>query len=387
MVRERQILHIDMDAFYASVEQLDDPSLRGKPVLVGGHARRGVVMAASYEARRFGVHSAMPMAAAMRRCPQAKIVMPRMARYAEMSQLVFDVLRKFTPLVEGLSLDEAFLDVTASQSLFGDGATIARKIKDAIFAATGLRASAGVAPCKFVAKIASDEGKPDGLVVVRADEVKDFLAPLPIERMWGIGVKTAPKIHAAGFHTLGDLANADARRQGHVLGAWGIEAQALACGIDPRSVVPDRPAKSIGAEETFDRDIIGREGLEKHLLGQAARVAQRLCREHLLGHVVVVKVKYADFSIQSRRTKLVEPVGDTDSIFDAVRRLLGRFDLSRAVRLTGVSVADLRAESAAATLFGEPLGTRRRRLEQVSAEIADRFGTRGIRRATLLEKE
>jgi DNA polymerase-4 len=387
MVRERQILHIDMDAFYASVEQLDDPSLRGRPVLVGGHARRGVVMAASYEARPFGVHSAMPMAAAMRRCPQARVVMPRMARYAEVSQLVFDVLRAFTPLVEGLSLDEAFLDVTASQSLFGDGATIARKIKDAIFAATGLRASAGVAPCKFVAKIASDEGKPDGLVVVRADEVKDFLAPLPIERMWGIGVKTAPKVHAAGFHTLGDLANADARRQGHVLGAWGIEAQALARGIDPRSVVPDRPAKSIGAEETFDRDIVGREGLERHLLGQTARVAQRLCHEHLLGQVVVVKVKYADFSIQSRRTKLVDPVGDTDSIFDVVRRLLGRFDLSRAVRLTGVSVADLRAESTAATLFGEPVGTRRRRLEQVSAEIADRFGGPGIRRATLLEKE
>jgi DNA polymerase-4 len=387
MTRERQILHIDMDAFYASVEQLDDPSLRGKPLLVGGHARRGVVMAASYEARPFGVHSAMPMAAAMRRCPHAKVVAPRMARYAEVSELVFGVLCNFTPLVEGLSLDEAFLDVTASQSLFGDGPTIARKIKDAIFEETGLRASAGVAPCKFVAKIASDEGKPDGLVVVHAADVTGFLAVLPIERMWGIGAKTAPKIHALGFHTLGDLAKADARRLEHVLGAWGLEAQALARGLDPRGVVPDRPAKSIGAEETFDHDIRGREGLERHLLGQTSRVARRLCLEHLLGHVVVVKVKYADFSIQSRRTTLAEPVGDTDSIFAVVRQLLGRFDLSRAIRLTGVSVADLRAESTATTLFGEPEGARRRRLEQVAAQIAGRFGAKGIRRAALLEKE
>jgi DNA polymerase-4 len=387
MPRERQILHIDMDAFYASVEQLDDPSLRGKPVLVGGHARRGVVMAASYEARPFGVHSAMPMAAAVRRCPQAKVVMPRMDRYAEMSRLVFGVLRTFTPLVEGLSLDEAFLDVTASQSLFGDGPTIARKIKDAIFERTGLCASAGVAPCKFVAKIASDIDKPDGLFVVRASEVSDFLAALPIERMWGIGVKTAPKIHAKGFHTLGDLAHADARQLTSALGAWGLEAQALARGIDPRNVVPDRLAKSIGAEETFDRDIRGRDGLERHLLGQASRVAQRLCHEHLLGRVVVVKVKYSDFSIQSRRMTVVEPVGDTDSIFAIVRTLLGRFDLSRPIRLTGVSVADLRAETTAATLFGEPVGERRRRLEKVSAQIADRFGRDGIRRAALLEKD
>ena len=387
MPGERQILHIDMDAFYASVEQLDDPSLRGKPLLVGGHSRRGVVMAASYEARPFGVHSAMPMALALRRCPQAKVVPPRMDRYAEMSHLVFGVLRAFTPLVEGLSLDEAFLDVTASQSLFGDGPTIARKIKDAIYARTGLRASAGVAPCKFVAKIASDIKKPDGLVVVRAAEAVEFLAALPIERMWGIGVKTAPKIHAAGFHTLGDLARADARWLENVLGAWGLEAQALARGIDPRNVVPDRPAKSIGAEETFDDDIRGREGLERRLLGQASRVAQRLCHDRLLGRVVVVKVKYADFSIQTRRTTLPEPVGDTDSIFEVVRSLLGRFDLSRPIRLTGVSLADLRAESTTATLFGEPVGARRRRLEQVSAKIADRFGVQGIRRAALLEKE
>jgi DNA polymerase-4 len=387
MISERQILHIDMDAFYASVEQNDDPTLRGKPVLVGARSARGVVAAASYEARPFGVHSAMPMAWALRKCPDAIVVVPRMERYAEVSSVVFGVLERFTPLVEGLSLDEAFLDVTASQSLFGDGPTIAGKIKRAIFATTGLRASAGVAPCKFVAKIASDLEKPDGLVVVLAATVRGFLAPLPIERMWGIGKKTAPKLHAAGFHTLGDLAHADLRRLRDMLGTWGIEAQALARGIDPRNVDPNRPAKSIGAEETFERDIVDRTRLEHHLLDQAARVARRLCRHQLRGRVVVVKVKYSDFSIQSRQKTVREAMGDTDSIFEVARELLSRFDLERPVRLTGLSVGDLCTESSRATLFEEPSGDRRRKLEEISGRIADRFGDKGLRRAALLEEE
>jgi DNA polymerase-4 len=384
---ERQILHIDMDAFYASVEQRDDPALRGKPVLVGGPSRRGVVTAASYEARPFGVHSAMPMAAALRSCPEAIVVPPRMDRYAEVSEIVFGILRSFTPLVEGLSLDEAFLDVTASRSLFGDGKTIARKVKDTILERTGLCASAGVAPCKFVAKIASDIEKPDGLVVVEPGDVEGFLATLPIERMWGVGVKTAPRMHAAGFHTLGDLARADLERLEVLLGAWGCEARALASGIDPRSVDPGRPAQSIGAEETFDEDIRDRDRLERHLLGQASRVARRLCREQLLGQVVVVKLKYADFTIQSRRTTLGQAVGDTDSIFEVARSLLTRFDLGRAVRLTGVSVAGLSTASSRRMLFPEPIRERRQRIEQVSALIADRFGPQGLRRAALLEEK
>jgi len=386
-VAERQILHIDMDAFYASVEQRDDPSLRGKPVLVGGRSRRAVVSTASYEARPFGVHSAMPMALAIRRCPQAIIVPPRMDHYAEVSEVVFAVLRTFTPLVEGLSLDEAFLDVTQSQSLFGDGPTIAAKIKAAIFERTGLRASAGVAPCKFVAKIASDLRKPDALVVVEAGSERDFLAPLPIERMWGVGAKTAPKLHAAGFHTLGDLATADVRRLEGMLGTWGLEVQALARAIDPRNVNPDREAKSIGAEETFDEDIEDQARLERRLLEQAARVAGRLCREELVGRVVVVKLKYADFSIKTRRLSLGEPVGDTDSIFEAARELLARFEPGRPVRLTGVSVSHLSTQSSRARLFIEPEDDRRHRLEAVTTKIADRFGTKGLRRAALLEED
>jgi DNA polymerase-4 len=376
-----------MDAFYASVEQRDDPSLQGKPVLVGARSRRGVVTTASYEARPFGVHSAMPMMAALARCPQAIVVPPRMDRYAEVSAQVFEVMHSFTPLVEGLSLDEAFLDVTGSLSLFGDGPSIARQLKAAIFERTGLRASAGVAPCKFVAKIASDLEKPDGLVVVTAAQVTAFLAPLPIERMWGVGAKTAPKMHEAGLHTLGELARADARHLRDVLGSWGIEAQALARGIDPRNVEPGRLAKSIGAEETFESDIGDRSRLERHLLAQSARVAARLCHQELRGRVVVVKLKYADFSLRSRRVTLHEAVGDTDSIFEVVRSLLDKFDLSRAVRLSGVSVSDLVEASSRRTLFVEPVDERRRKIEQVAGQINDRFGKQSLTRARLLEDE
>ncbi|MCW5833859.1 MAG: DNA polymerase IV, partial [Labilithrix sp.] len=233
----RQILHIDMDAFFASVEQRDDPSLRGRPIVVGGAARRGVVAAASYEARVFGVRSAMPMAEALRRCRDLVVVPPRGRRYAEVSERVFDVFHEYTPLVEGLSLDEAFLDVTASRRLFGDGAAIARRIKEGVLEATGLTASAGVAPCKFAAKIASDLDKPNGLTVVPSD-VAGFLAPLPIERMWGIGPKTAPTLRRLGYRTLGDLAKADPDALERALGSWGPEVRELARGNDPRDVVP-----------------------------------------------------------------------------------------------------------------------------------------------------
>jgi DNA polymerase-4 len=382
----RIIAHIDMDAFFASVEQLDDPALRGKPVLVGGASRRGVVAAASYEARPFGVHSAMPMRAALARCPQAVVVPARHDRYADVSAEVFGVLRAFTPAVEGLSLDEAFLDLTASAALFGDGPTMAGKIKTAIFERTALKASAGVAPCKFVAKVASDLGKPDGLLVVRAAEVQAFLEPLPIERMWGIGVKTAPKLHQLGLHTFGHLSRADAREIEHLLGTFGLEAQALARGIDPRPVVENRLAKSVGAEETFEEDLSGRAALENRLLEQSARVARRLCHEGLMGRTVTVKVKYFDFRIETRRTTLPNAVADTDSIFEVARELLGRFDLARPVRLTGVSVAELCDESSVRPLFPEPEAERRRRLEAVGARIADRFGAKGLVRAALLDR-
>ncbi|MCB9591967.1 MAG: DNA polymerase IV [Sandaracinaceae bacterium] len=381
----RQILHIDMDAFFASVEQRDDPSLRGKPVLVGGGERRGVVAAASYEARPFGVRSAMPMAQALRLCPQAIVVAPKRGRYEEASARVFAIFERFTPLVEGLSLDEAFLDVTASRRLFGDGEAIARKIKAAIREETQLVASAGVAPSKFVAKIASDLGKPDGLLVVREEDVADFLAPLPIERMWGVGPKAADRLHSLGHETLGDLARADEASLERALGSWGAEVRRLARGIDDREVVPDREAKSVGAEETYDEDLRTRAAIEQTLLAHASRVAARLHRNGLCASRISVKLKRADFTLQTRQVKLPEPVDDATSIYEAARELLGRFDIAgQRFRLTGVSASDLHPGPPPPTLFGNEEKARRRAVESAMGALNARFGEGGLTRAELL---
>jgi DNA polymerase IV len=382
------IVHVDMDAFYASVEQRDDPGLRGKPVIVGGRSRRGVVLAASYEVRPFGVHSAMPMAEALRRAPNAIVVAPHTARYAPASSAAFAIFRRYTPLVQPLSLDEAFLDVTASRSLFGDGEAIARSIKADIRRELDLTASAGVAPCKFAAKVASDLRKPDGLVVVPPGEVAAFLAPLPVERMWGVGPKTAPRMRALGYLTIGDLARATEADLEHVLGSWGVHIARLARGQDDREVDPDTLAKSIGAEQTYDEDLVGTDAIARTLLDHAARVARRLVREDLCAHTVAIKIKYADFTLRSRRTTLPEPVQDTDSIHRTALALLSRTPIgSRRVRLTGVSVEGLIAGPPPATLFRDDAGERRRRVEQVAARIADRYGDeRAVTRATLVGK-
>jgi DNA polymerase-4 len=384
----RQILHVDMDAFFASVEQLDDPALRGKPVLVGGQSRRGVVAAASYEARKFGARSAMPMHEALRLCPKAIVVPGRRGRYEEVSASVFAIFRRYTPLVEGLSVDEAFLDVTESRSLFGDGAAIARAIKDAIRGELSLTASAGVAACKFAAKVASDMKKPDGLVVVPED-VAAFLAPLPIERMWGVGPKTAPVLRSLGLRTLGDLARAPLPLLERTLGAWGAEVQRLARGDDPRAVDPDGEAKSIGAESTYEEDLHDRASIERTLLAHATRVAERLTAEGLAGRTVTVKLKYADFTSVSRRTTLPEPVSDTQSIHEACRAALDRFELGRqGVRLTGVSVSGLgEAGAGQRALFADPTKQRRERLEQAIHGLRGRFGGGAVTRATLLEDD
>ena len=384
----RAILHVDMDAFYASVEQRDDPSLRGRPVVVGGQSRRGVVAAASYEARPFGVHSAMPMGEALRRCPDAVVVPPRMRRYAEVSAQIFAIFRRYTPLVEGLSLDEAFLDVTASRSLFGEADTIARRIKESIRAELDLTASAGVAPCKFVAKVASDLRKPDGLVVVAESEASELRATLPIERMWGIGQKTAPRLRASGFATIGDLARAESRVLEGLLGKWGAEVQLLARGLDDREVTPGLAAKSVGAEETYEDDLTSLADIERCLLDQSARVASRLVHEGLSADVVVVKLKDSAFRLFTRRVTLPEPVADTDSIFDAARSLVARFPLQgRRFRLTGVSVAGLRDGPPAPTLFRDAVAERRRKVEQLTADVVDRFGALGLTRAALVDPD
>jgi DNA polymerase IV len=327
----------------------------------------------------------MPMGEALRRCPDAIVVPCRHGRYASVSAEVFAIFRRFTPLVEGLSVDEAFLDVTASQALFGDGAVIARQIKDAVREETGLTASAGVAPCKFVAKIASDLRKPDGLVVVKVDDVRAFLDPLPMERMWGVGPKAAERLRAEHFATIGDLARAPLARLSSLLGSWGADVQALARGDDQRAVVPGRGAESIGAEETYDQDLTTRGEVERWLLDQSARVAQRLTKADVSGRVVVIKIKYADFSLKTRRVTLPESVRDTDSIFEAARGLLDRVAIEgHRVRLTGVSVGGLHPGAPTRGLFPDARQDRRQRLEAVVAEVADRFGGLGITRAALL---
>ena len=384
---DRAILHVDMDAFFASVHQRDDPSLRGKPVLVGGRSRRSVVTAASYEARPFGCRSAMPMGEALRLCPHAIVVEPARGKYEEASREVFDVFRRYTPLVEGLSIDEAFLDVTASRALFGDGTTIARKIKEDVRRETRLTASAGVAPCKFVAKVASDLKKPDGLVVVPPERVREFLAPLPIERMWGVGPKTAPHLRALGFATLGDLADAPSHVLERHLGVWGEQVRLLARGEDTRAVEPHGLAKSIGSEETFENDLTTRDEISRALLDQSARVAQRLLAEGYSAHTIVVKVKYADFTLKTRQVPLAEPVCDTTSIHRAACTTFDRFGLDDGlfrVRLTGIGAAGL-VEGPPPKLLFDDARTRGLAIESVAAAIADKFSGVALRRATQLE--
>jgi DNA polymerase IV len=388
----RTILHLDLDAFYASVEQLDDPALRGRPVIVGGPSRRGVVCAASYEARRSGVRSAMPTARARRLCPGGVFLAPRFERYAAVSERVFGIYRRYTPLVEPLSLDEAFLDVGASRALHGSGVDIARAIRTAVRAECGLAVSAGVADVKLVAKIATDLGKPDGLVEVPPGEAALFLAPLPAARLWGVGQITEEALSRIGVRTIGDLARTPEVALATAVGASHARAlRALARGEDPREVVPDEAAKSIGAEDTFGEDLRERGALERELLAQAARVARRLRGAGLAGHVVILKVKYADFDVVTRRTTLARATDDDRAIFEAARALLDRVDAARPVRLTGISVAGFAAqgEPAQLDLFGEaraaiPEGeARRAALNAAIDALADRFGEGTVRPADL----
>jgi DNA polymerase-4 len=382
----RAILHVDMDAFYASVEQRDDPALRGKPLVVGGSARRGVVLAASYAVRPFGIRSAMPMARALRLCPDLLVVPPRFDRYSEVSEEVFRVFHSFTPEVEGLSLDEAFLDVTHSVALHGAPVEQARRIKDRIRAELGLTASVGVAEVKFAAKIASDLRKPDGLVVVPGGGVPAFLAPLPISRLWGVGPRTEEVLLRRGLRRIGDVAAADRGQLERELGSLGPWLHDLANGVDDRAVEPDRQAKSVGAEQTFEEDLRG-EDLLPFIHEQALRVASRLRRAGLRARSVHLKVKFADFRIVTRQETLAGPTDDGAEIYAVARRLLEKVD-DRPVRLTGVHAGEL-AEPPQMGLFdqAQPAAQRRARLNASLDRIADRFGPDAVVPADLLARK
>jgi DNA polymerase IV len=339
----RRILHVDMDAFYASIEQRDDPSLRGRPVVVGrGAAERGVVAAASYEARKFGVHSAMPMAHAVRLCPGLAIVPPDFTKYREVSCAIFDIYRGVTPLVEPLSLDEAYLDVTENAWAQPLGMTVARRIKDQIRETTQLTASAGVAPNKFLAKIASGWKKPDGLTVVAPERVESFLRDLPVDALWGVGPVTAKKLRAIGIEKVVDLRRADHAAVHMAVGNLADWLAELALGRDDRPVVPDHEAKSSGTENTYSHDLADIERIRAEIAEMARQGARWLDREALYARTVTVKVRYSDFTTITRSHSAWPATRRTDDIVSRALDLLDRTEAgTRPVRLLGVTVHNL----------------------------------------------
>jgi DNA polymerase-4 len=382
----RVVLHVDMDAFYASVEQRDDPSTAGKPVIVGGIDGRGVVAAASYEVRKFGVHSAMPMSTALRLCPHAICIRPRMARYKEVSEQVFAIFHEVTPLVQGLSLDEAFLDVTGSIALLGDAVLIAARIKRRIRERTGLTASVGVAPNKLVAKIASDLGKPDGLVVVAPERVGEVLDPLSVRRLPGLGRKTGVKVEEAGIHTFAQLRAAADSVLWPLFGRYTQRTRDRAAGLDDRPVLPDVDEKSISAEDTFERDL-GDVGMLRAQLSRLVDLAcERLRRKRLSARRVGIKIRRADFTTFTRQRAVAPPTHDGRTIANVANELLARWladNPGAKLRLLGVVLSDLSTASQLALFEDTPPHTTR--LDAALDEARARFGSRALRRGNSIE--
>lgn len=382
------ILHVDMDAFYASVEVIKDPSLKGKPVIVGGQGGRGVVTSASYEARAFGVHSAMPTIRAKRLCPHAIFLSNDFESYLHYSEKIRDIFYSYTPLVEPLSLDEAFLDVGGSVKIFGPPVEIARKVK-ADVAALGLPCTVGVAPNKFLAKLASNAGKPDGLLVVPADAVERFLHPLPVQALWGVGEKTAEALTRLGLKTVGDIAALPPRTLERAVGdSIGAHLWNLANGIDDRRVTVDEPNKQVGSEETFARDLDDTDEILREILRLADRTAGRLRAKGMCARTVTLKVRWANFQTITRSKTCDHEVDTTSEIYATARGLFDKIPQDRPrVRLLGVSVSGLSSGPAARQL---QLGAVRSKpgWEEASRAIDDiraRFGGQAVKPATLLD--
>ncbi len=389
----RVIAHADMDAFYASVEQLDNPALRGLPVIVGGRSRRGVVTSASYEARRFGVRSAMPAHEALRLCPQGIFVPGRMARCAELSCAVRAAFNEFSPIVEPLSLDEAFLDLTGTHRLFASPMDAGRALKRRVREATGLVVSVGIAPTKMAAKILSDLSKPDGLRIIEADKLVDFLQPLPVERLWGVGRVTLERMHQTGIATVGDLARADVAHLHAMLGVMGPHLQELARGRDPRPVVGDYERKSYGEENTFEHDLaLDSLELARVLIAHADALGRRLRADRVRARTVTLKLKLARplgqgrYPIITRSQSLEAPTDDGVQVARVARSLLARVRERERVRLAGVQVhnlvRDAQAEASQLALFGEAAArdARRDRLNRALDQVAARFGEEAVTR-------
>lgn len=383
MKQDRFILHVDMDAFFASVEQRDDPTLRGRPVLVGGAGKRGVVAAASYEARAFGCRSAMPTAVAKRLCPQAVVVKPSGGRYREASDRVFAILHCFSPLVQPISIDEAFVDVTGSTALFGPAVEIARSIRSQIREETGLTASVGVAPNKFLAKLASDLEKPDGLTVIEAGRVHEVLDPLPVSRLWGVGPAAERGLARIGVRTIGDVRALDERVLEARFGGFGLHLARLARGEDDRPVHTDREAKSISHEQTFGVDLDDADEVRRVMLGQCEDVGRRLRRHGRMAGTVTVKIRFGEFETVTRSQTLGEPTDSTDAVWMAARGLFDAWASGfRPVRLIGVGVSHLSEPGGRQLgLFDAAGDERRSRVDALTDEIIAKHGKGSIRRA------
>ena len=383
----RIVAHADMDAFYAAIEQLDDPALRGRPVLVGPPSERGVVLTASYEARPYGVGSAMPMAKARRLCPNAVIIPPRFDHYQEVSRTIMRVFSDFSPEVEAISLDEAFLDMTGSEQLFGDPASMGRRIKDAVREATGgLTASVGLSATKYVAKVASGRQKPDGLTVVPPEEAKIWLAPLSVSRLWGAGPKTQARLHHLGLHTIGDVADADPQFLSAMLGSAGLRFHTLAQAEDPRPVIGRRASKSVGSEHTLDKDVRETTEIKLHLRRSAEAIGRRLRQQRYLAFGVGVKLKTTDFQILSRQRRLSEPTDVTEMLYSVGVDLLNEFDQPGFFRLVGMVAYDLVGIDDRIQLDLFSASARQRRLDVAIDELAERFGSDVVYRADDLSK-
>lgn len=384
--KKRQIIHVDMDAFYAAVEQRDNPDLRGKPVVVGGNPNsRGVASTCSYEARKYGIRSAMPLAEAKRRCPHAVFLPVDMPKYQEVSSQIHKIFEDYTPLIEPLSLDEAFLDVTDSIRLFGSGQKIAREIKLRIKEELQLTASVGLAPNKFLAKLASDIRKPDGFVILTEQDIDIFLEPLPVERIWGVGPKTAEQLHELNIKIIKDLKKLGEDYLSDLFGSTGSRLYELARGIDDRPVEPDTEAKSIGREITFSEDIREHEILKTYILDLAVDVGRKLRSKLLKARTVTLKVRYSNFKTISRSKTLSNYIDLDQDITKHAWLLFDELNLNQAVRLIGVSLHNMSGEMRQLNLFDVESNRNHEILTRTVDILKDRFGEDSITLARLLK--
>ena len=380
MDKKRWIMHVDMDAFFASVEMLDKPELRGLPVIVGGESLRGVVSTCSYEARRYGVHSAMPIVQARRLCPQGVYLPVRMARYKEASQQIMAIFHELSPLVEQLSIDEAFLDVSGMELLYGSPQQVGELVKQRIKKEVGLTASVGLAPNKFLAKLASDLQKPDGFTMITHEEARSFIAPLPVAKIFGVGRAAQEALLLLGIERIGQLAQADVLVLRKVFGKNAERVRLLAQGIDDRPVVPDSEPKSIGREITYEEDLYGFEACRQQLLVLSELVGYRLRCKGYYGRTLTLKVKYVDFKTQTRSLTSEADIVSDEEIYRLAVLLLQKVSLTKGVRLLGVTVSSLASGASMALSFEED--TKKEKRSQLTDALKNRFGEKIIHRGS-----